>query len=447
MYLECFDGIGELKNFEYYIELDPTFKPRIQTPHKVALSIEPKLKKELDHMEKQGIIDKPTGPTEWLNNLVIREKSDGQLHICLDPKYLNEAIKREHHPIPTLEEITPKLCGSTLFSKLNAKQGYWNVKLDATLSLMTTFHTPFGWYKFLWMPFWLRMSQDIFPQKIDQTYENCKGAVGKADDVHVFGNEKTHDRNLHEAMECTRKAGIKLNFDKFVIKTECCSFFGNLYTPEGVNPDPKKVDAIKQMQPPMNKPQLSSFLGMVTYLSQYMPKISSLTSDLRGLLKKDALFQWSEVHDVAFQKIKNQISEDVCLRYFYTIKEVVLQVDASQVGLDAVLLKDGKPVAYESKALTPTEMRYANIEREMLVVVFGCLTYHHYLYGRRFVCRSDHQPLEKNPFKEFIRCTTQTTKITAQNTTHMILKSSTFQGKRLHLQMPSIESTLKTKWN
>ena len=161
MYPECFDGIAEFKNFEYHIELDPKFKPRIQTPHKVALSIEPKLKKELDQMEKQGITDKPTGPTEWLNNLIIREKSDGQLHIYLDPKYLNEAIKREHHPIPTLEQITPNLCGSTLFSKLDAKQGYWNVKLYTSLSLITKFHTPFGRYKFLRMPFGLRMGQDI----------------------------------------------------------------------------------------------------------------------------------------------------------------------------------------------------------------------------------------------------------------------------------------------
>ena len=216
-------------------------------------------------MERQGIIHKPTGTMEWLNNLVIREKSDGWLHICLDPKYLNEAIKREHHPIPTLEQITPKLCGSTLFSKSDAKQGYWNVKLDAASSLMTTFHTPFGRYKFLRMPFHLRMSQDSLQQKIDPMYESCKGAAGIADDVQVFGNEKTHDRNLHEAVEYTRKAGIKLIFDKCVIKTKCCSFFGNLYTPEGVKPDPKKVDAIKQMLPPMNKQQVSSFLGMVTY--------------------------------------------------------------------------------------------------------------------------------------------------------------------------------------
>ena len=146
------------------------------------------------------------------------------MHICLDPKYLNEAIKREHHPIPTLEQITPKLCGSTLFSKLDAEQGYWNVKLDAASTLMPTFHTPFGRYKFLRRPFGLRMSQDLFQQKIDQTYENCNVPVGIADDVQVFGNEKTHDGNLHEAMECTRKAGIKLNFDKCAIKTKCCIF-------------------------------------------------------------------------------------------------------------------------------------------------------------------------------------------------------------------------------
>ena len=111
-----------------------------------------------------------------------------------------------------------------LFSKLDAKQGYWNVKPDTASSLMTTFYTLFGRYKFPRMPFGLRMSQDIFQQKIDQIYENCKGVVQIADDVQVFGNEKTHERNLCEAMEYTRKVGIKLKFENRVIKTKCCMF-------------------------------------------------------------------------------------------------------------------------------------------------------------------------------------------------------------------------------
>ena len=106
------------------------------------------------------------------------------------------------------------------FSKLDAKQRYWNVKTDAASLLMTNFYTPFGRYKFLRMPLGVRMSQDIFQWQIDKTYENCKGVLGIADHVQVFGNEKTHDRNLHEAMECTRKAGNELNFDKCIIKTK-----------------------------------------------------------------------------------------------------------------------------------------------------------------------------------------------------------------------------------
>ena len=139
--------------------------------------------------------------------------------------------------------------------------------------------------------------------------------------------------------------------------------------------------AIKQMHPPFNKQQLWSFLGMVTFLSSYMPNILYLTLNLRILFKKDALFHWTEAHDVTFENIKNQISEDVCLRYFYTTKDVLLQEDASQVGLGAALLQDDNPVAHASKALTPAETRHANIETEMLAAVFGCLTYHHHIYA------------------------------------------------------------------
>ena len=239
-------------------------------------------------MESQDIIAKVTQPTDWVNSLVIREKENGQLRLCLDPKDLNEAIKREHHPIPTLEEITPKLAGAKLFSKLDARNGYWNVKLDEESSYLTTFNTPFGRYRFLRMPFDLRMSQDIFQFKIDEMYRDCQGAIGIADDVTVYGtNDKENDLHLHETMERTRKAGIKLNDDKCVIKTKECNFFGMLYTPDGVKPSPDKVRAIENLELPKDKKELHTFLGMATYMSSFIPNLADLTAPLRNLLKRE----------------------------------------------------------------------------------------------------------------------------------------------------------------
>ena len=127
--------------------------------------------------------------------------------------------------------------------------------------------------------------------------------------------------------------------------------------------------------------------------------MSDLTTPLRKLLKRDVLFQWTDSHEEAFQKLKDNISSDMCLQCFDTTKPVTLQVDASKVGLGAVLIQNdsqgrGMPVAFASKSLTPAETRYANIECKMLAVVFGCMKFHHYLYGRKFICESDHKPLE-----------------------------------------------------
>ena len=120
---------------------------------------------------------------------------------------------------------------------------------------------------------------------------------------------------------------------------------------------------------------MHSFLGMINYLSQFIPSMSDLTSNLRKFLKKDVLFQWTDSHEKEFQELGSKVSSDACLQYFDTAKPVTLQVDASKVGLGAVLIqKDSqgrsRPVAFASKSLTPAETRYANIECEMLVSSF-----------------------------------------------------------------------------
>ncbi|KAI8487979.1 hypothetical protein Bbelb_344270 [Branchiostoma belcheri] len=396
MYPECFDNTVGCFDEEYHITVDPTVEPVVHPPRRVPLELREKLREQLNEMVEKGVISQVTQPTDWVNSIVVKEKPNGKLRVCLDPRDLNNALKRDHYPTPTLEEITPSLAGAKIFSKLDASNGYWNIKIDEESSLLTTFNTPFGRFKFNRLPFGLKVSQDVFQRKVDETYRGCKGAIGIADDIQVFGKtERDHDLHLHEAMEKTRQAGIKLNAAKCTIKESECTFFGMIYSADGVKPDPEKVEAITNMEEPRDKKELRSFLGLIQYMSSFIPRLADHTASIRELLKEDVEYDWCASHTRDFNKIKQLISEDITLQYYDREKPVTLQVDASMKGVGAALLQEGGPIAFASKALTPAESRYANIEREMLAVVYGCEKFKTYLYGRRFTIESDHKPLEQ----------------------------------------------------
>ena len=164
--------------------------------------------------------------------------------------------------------------------------------------------------------------------------------------------------------------------------------------PMGVHPDPGKVNAVHALPAPTNITELQEFLCLVTYLSPFIPGLSTVTTPVLELLKKDADFIWNHTYDTAFEQIKEAIVSDTTLRYFDPSLPVTIQVDASQVGLGAALLQNGKPIAFASKALTKTECRYANIEREMIAAVFRAERFHTYVYGWSFMIESDHKLLE-----------------------------------------------------
>ena len=391
-----FNGIGKFQG-QYHIHLDPQIPSVIHPQRKVPIKIKKRIKTELDEMESLNIIKKiKVGePTAWVNSLVYREKQSGRLRLCLDPKDLNKAILREHHTTPTLEEILPSLSGAKFFSILDAKCGYWNVELDEESSYLTTFNSPYGRYRFLRMPFGLKMSQDVFQAKIDQTFEGCNGVIGIADDIVVFGRtQEEHDKNLKEAIQRCKDTGLKLNPDKCKIRQTDIKFYGIICTGEGIRPDPAKVSAIKSMKAPTNEKELSSFLGFATYMGPFIKDFSKMTTPLRELLAKDSKFDWTVNHEQAFQQIKDSISSQDTLAYFNPDKPITVQVDASLKALGATLLQEGRPVAYASKSLTDQETRYANIERELLAVVYGCERFHTYLYAQTFTVETDHRPLE-----------------------------------------------------
>ena len=186
-----------------------------------------------------------------------------------------------------------------------------------------------------------------------------------------------------------------MNFDKIKLVLESVSYLGHIVSKNGLSADPSKIQAIREMPTPKDRQAVQRLLGMVNFVQRFLPNLSETTSTLRDLLKSDTLFQWDEqVHGKAFNAIKKILSESPVPSFFDPAKETLLQCDASQNGLGACLLQDGHPVVYASRALTQTECNYAQIEKEMLAVVFGLERFENYTYGRHVKIESDHKPLE-----------------------------------------------------
>ena len=207
---QSFDTTGNMPGM-YTICLDPSVPPVQHARCKVPIECRGAIEKLLQEMVDQGIITPVTEPMEWVSSLTCPWKPDGSLHICLDPKDLNKAIIWEHYKAPTLDEITHKLNGAKVFSKLDAKDGFWSIHLKTPSSYLTTFNTHKGCYWFLCMPFRLKMSQDVFQMWMDQITNRLPGIIAIHDDICVYDKDMAeHDHNLLQLMKMAQGQGLVL---------------------------------------------------------------------------------------------------------------------------------------------------------------------------------------------------------------------------------------------
>jgi len=393
-YKQLFNGLGCLEG-EVKIHLKPDATPVVHPARRVPHAIKDQLKKELDNMVETGIVAKVTEPTDWVNSLVVVQKPNGQLRICLDPRDLNSAIKRPHYPMPALEDALAKMTGAKFFSKLDARSGYWQMKLDTESSFLTTFNTPFGRYRFLRLPFGLVSAQDEFQRKMDEAFEGIAGVTALVDDILITGKTREeHDANLQAVLQRAAEKNLKLNPDKITIAAEEVEYFGHIVSAEGLKPDPSKVKAVQEMSPPANKKELQTILGMMTYLAKFAPKLSQTTQPMRELLKEENEFSWGREQEEALQQAKAIISSQPVLAFYDPAKPILLQVDASKHGLGAAIFQEDKPIAFASKSLNSSEQNYAQIEKELYAIAFGCKRFHQYIFGHRVTVQTDHKPLE-----------------------------------------------------
>ena len=285
-------------------------------------------------------------------------KEDGSLRLCLDPKDLNKAIERNQWYARTLDDILPELAQSKYFTIKDVTSGFWHILLDFRSSLLTLFNIPWGKYKWLRMPFGLKVSVDVFQERLDRVLRLVPGELGIADDIVIHGAmENTHDGTVLILCETAKLNNLSLNSKKMQFKSTDCKFFGHRLTPDGIKVDPKKIEAIIHMDPPQNAASLQSFNGMVNYLKKFSPVLSELSEpvQVRRLCKSGVKWAWESEQQNVFETIKQVITALPVLAYFGNIMKHTIQCDASKKGLSPVLLQESKPVMYMPRALTETE--------------------------------------------------------------------------------------------
>ena len=260
-YSGYFEGIGCFPGDLYKFHLKPEYKPAQHAPRKVPIHLESAFKEEIESLVKLQILEEAKEHTEWVNSHVIAEKDTGNHHspnhtikkklrIHLDPRDLNEALERERYHTHSMDEITAKLQGMTVFTIVYFKKGYWMVVLYPDSRKLTCMALPFGRFQWTWIPMVTVVAQDIFQSKLDSIFIGMEGVMGIADDMVIADrNEMEHDRNFLAFMEKCMDNNLTLNSEKVQFKQTQVSFYGHCWSKHRISPDPKKIQALKHGVP------------------------------------------------------------------------------------------------------------------------------------------------------------------------------------------------------
>ena len=260
------------------------------------------------------------------------------------------------------------------------------------------FVTSCGRYCFNKLPFGISSTPELFQKRMSKVLAGLEGVVCQIDDVLVFGKDQSeHDDRVVAALARIEKAGVTLNSEKCEFNKDRVKFLGHLIDADGIRADPEKTSAILKMEPPTNISELRRFMGMANLLGKFSPRLAELSQPLSELLSTNRAWVWGTDQDRAFSEVKEELTQPTVLTLYDPDTLTKISADASSFGLGAVLLQRAqdtwKPVAYASCALTDTEKRYAQIEKEVLAVTWACEKFSNYILGCKFEIETDHKLL------------------------------------------------------
>ncbi|XP_055614912.1 uncharacterized protein K02A2.6-like [Toxorhynchites rutilus septentrionalis] len=385
----------KISGVQVRILMNPSVVPVFQPLRRVPIHLENAVNRKLDELLKRDIIEEKKGPATWVSPLVVVNKTNGSIRLCVDLRRVNQAVIRERHPMPIIEDVLARIGRGKIWSILDVMDAFFLLELDDKTKDIMTFISHRGLYRFKRLPFGLISAPEIFQRTMDEILADCEGAYWYLDDVGVEGSTiEQHDQRLNKVLRRFKNRGVVLNWGKCRIRVTEFEFLGYKICSDGIMPSDIKRDAVLDFRRPTNESEVRSFLGLANYMGKFIPNLAEIDEPLRRLIQKGNKFRWGEAEEIAFTAIKSSLSEASCLGFFRAKDNTSLFADASPVALGAVLIQtndhgDTRVVCYASKSLTDTEKRYCQTEKEALSLVWSVEKFQVCLIGREFSLLTD----------------------------------------------------------
>ena len=389
--------LGHFTALTHTIPLVENAQPFRDKIRRTPVSFEKEEEKTLNSMLEAGVIQPSTSP--WASAPVLVRKKEGGVRWCIDFRHLNDLTVKDQYPLPLISSCYDTLQGNMYMSTLDLAAGYWQIDIAPEDREKTAFITKYGLYEHRRMSMGLCNAPSTFQRAMNLVLRGLtwKTVLAFLDDILVLGKSfEDHLKNLREVLERLQHYNLKLKPRKCIFFQKQTKFLGRIVSGESVSVDPTSLEPVASWPIPRCTREVESFLGFANYNREHVPKLAELAEPLYGLTGKNK-FKWEDKHTEAFNAIKQALLNPVELMLPTPDGAFVLDVDASNVAVAAQLsqIRDGKevPVSYGSKSLTPQQRRYCATRKELLALVVFTRQFRHYLLGRPFTVRTDHNSL------------------------------------------------------
>ena len=373
--------------------------PIKQAPYRLPFSQRQMVQEHIDEMLKAGVISPSQSP--WASPIVIVDKKDGSKRFCVDLRALNRITKKNSYPLPRIDDILASLDGSKYFTSLDLKSGYWQIAMDEESKEKTAFTCFAGLYSFNSMPFGCVNAPAIFSELMNEVLRGIlhKFTVVYLDDILVYSKTfEEHIEHIEAVLSRLRNAGLKLKMSKCDFLKREVNYLGHVVSPNGIKPDPTKVEALQQLEPPTDVRGIRSFIGMTGYYRRFIPNYAKIAKPLTELTKKNRIFCWTEECQNSFETLRQALMEAPILAFPDISKPYKLYTDACGYAIGGVLVQETdmgeRVIQYLSHQLNETQQRWPIIEKEAYAIVYCVQKFRPYLLGSKFTIMTDHKPLQ-----------------------------------------------------